>query len=77
MTQFRPILGNLIVGLLCFTAISTEQQQKGSIDNIVGSFPGYHLPTLKELDSDAKAFFLKHFPKASPSVVHEIGRAHV
>ena len=70
MTQFRPILGNLIVGLLCFTAISTEQQQKGSIDNIVGSFPGYHLPTLKELDYDAKAFFLKHFPKASPSVVH-------
>jgi hypothetical protein len=25
---------------------------------------------LKELDSDARAFFLQHFPKASPSVVH-------
>ncbi|SRR6266850_2666970 len=69
ITQFRPILVNLIVGLLCFTAISTGQQRTSSIDSIVSSFPGYHLLTLKELDSDAKAFFLKHFPKASPSVV--------
>jgi hypothetical protein len=70
MIQFRPILLNLIVGLLCFAAISTGQQQKSSIDNIVSSFLDYHLLTLKELDSDAKEFFLKHFPKASPSVVH-------
>lgn len=70
MTEFRPILVSLIVGLLCFTAVSNGQQRKGSIDNIVSSFPGYHLLTLKELDPDAKAFFLKRFPKASPSVVH-------
>jgi hypothetical protein len=70
MTQARPIVINLILGLFCFTATSTGQQQKSGIENIVSSFPGYHLLTLKELDSDAKAFFLKHFPKANPSVVH-------
>lgn len=70
MTHSRPILVSLIVGLLCFTPISTGQQRKSSIDNIVSSFPGYHLLTLKELDSDAKTFFLQHFPKATPSVVH-------
>lgn len=70
MTQFRPILVDLIVGLLCFASVSSGQQRKSGIDNIVSGFPGYHLLTLKELDSDAKAFFLQHFPKASPSVVH-------
>lgn len=70
MTYSRWKVVSLIVGLLFFTAISTGQQPKNSIDKIVSSFPGYHLLTLKELDSDAKAFFLKHFPKANPSVVH-------
>lgn len=70
MTHSYPMLVNLILGLLCLTSTSTGQQPQSSIDNILSSFPGYHLLTLKERDSDAKAYFLQHFPKANPSMVH-------
>ncbi len=66
----RSVNVALIAGFLCFALVSSGEERKDNIDDILRSFPGYHSLTLKELDSDAKAYFLKHFPKASPSVVH-------
>ena len=66
----RSVLVILIAVLFCCVLISSGEERKNNIDKIVSSFPGYHLLTLKERDSDARAFFLQHFPKASPSVVH-------
>lgn len=42
----------------------------GDIDKVLADLPGYHLLKPTELDADARAFFLQHFPKANPSVVH-------
>jgi len=58
-----------IAGLFCCALASTGQDAKGSIDAILGKFPGYHLLTLKERDSDTRAYILRHFSKANPSVV--------
>ena len=59
-----------VTSLFCCAFASTGQDAKGSIDAILGKFPGYHLLTLKERDSDTSAYILQHFPKASTSVVH-------
>jgi len=65
------VLVNLVAGLFCCTLTSSgAEERKSNIESILNSFPGYHLLTLKERDPDAKAFFLKHFPRANPSVVH-------
>jgi len=66
----RSVLVILLAGFFCCALVSSGEERKSNIGNILSGFPGYHLLTLKELDSDAKAFFLQHFPKASPSVVH-------
>ncbi len=66
----RSVLVTLIASFFCFALFSSGQERKGNVSRILSGFPGYHLLTLKELDSDARAFFLQHFPKASPSVVH-------
>ncbi len=64
------ILAILIAGLFCCALISNGEERKSNLDNILNGFPGYHLLTLKERDSDTRAFILQHFPKANPSVVH-------
>lgn len=66
LSQSVPV----ILIFCCFLVSTNAEQRKNDLDEILNGFPGYHLLTLKELDSDAKAFFLQHFPKASPSVVH-------
>lgn len=43
---------------------------RSDIDKVLANLPGYHLMRLTELDADARAFFLRQFPKATPSVVH-------
>ena len=53
----------------CCIGFSAGEERKSDVDSILSSFPGYHLLTLKECDSDARAFFTQHFPKANPSVV--------
>ena len=63
----RSVLVILLAGFFCCALVSSGEERKSNIGNILSGFPGYHLLTLKELDSDAKAFFLQHFPKASPS----------
>ena len=55
--------------LYCCIGLSAGEERKSDVDNILSGFPGYHLLTLKELDSDARAFFTRHFPKADPSVL--------
>ncbi len=39
-------------------------------NSILRRFPGYHVLTLRELDSETRAFFVKQFPRNSPSAVH-------
>jgi hypothetical protein len=66
----RSVLVTLTGSFFCFALVSSGQERKGNVTKILSGFPGYHLLTLKELDPDARAFLLQHFPKASPSVVH-------
>jgi len=67
----RSVLVILIAVLFCCVLISTSgEERKNNIDKILSSFPGYHLLTLKELDSNTQAFIVQHFPKANPSLVH-------
>jgi hypothetical protein len=65
------VLATLLAGLLSCVGIATEEQQKSTIpSSVLANFPGYHLLTLKERDSDTGAFLAGHFPKSNPSVVH-------
>lgn len=65
------VLAALLSSLLCCVGIAKEEQQKSDIPNsVLANFPGYHLLTLKERDSDTRAFLAGHFPKSNPSVVH-------
>lgn len=65
------VLVTLIAGLFCCNPILLSgKEQKSNIDEIVSGFPGYHLLTLKERDSDTREFILQHFPRSNPSVVH-------
>jgi len=65
----RSVLVILLAFPFCCVLISGEDR-KNNVDKILSSFPGYHLLTLKERDSDTRAFILHHFPKANASVVH-------
>ncbi|MGB2677215.1 MAG: hypothetical protein WAN12_09050 [Candidatus Acidiferrum sp.] len=58
------------VSLFCCAALSQTKAPKNDLDIILSHYPGQHLLTLKELDSDTRAFFLRRFPKGNPSVVH-------
>ena len=64
----RVILG--VVLLCCVQLPSSGEDQKNNLKSILSGFSGYHLLTLKELDSDTQAFIVRHFPKANPSLVH-------
>jgi len=64
------VIAILIVVFSCFCRISNGRERRSSVDSVLSGFAGYRLLTLNELDPDARAFFLKHFPKANPSVVH-------
>ena len=67
---FRSAPVILAASLFCCALISTSEERKSGIDEILSAFPGYHLLTLKERDPDTRAFIVQHFPKANPSVVH-------
>lgn len=69
MTRFCQQV--VLIMLVSFSGcIAMSQVGKNSdLDGILGRFPGYHLLTLQELDSAARDFFLRHFPRQNPSVV--------
>src|SRR5271156_3285521 len=67
---FRWVLIAVLAAPFCCVATEARQEQKGELDTILASFPGYHLLTLKERDAETRAFILQHFPKANSSVVH-------
>ena len=67
----RRISGYILLSLLILiscVASSRSQNARSDLPNILKLFPGYHLQTLKELDSDAGV--AGHYPRANPSVVH-------
>ncbi len=71
MKKHTMLLASVLFSTLFYGCIglSAGEEQKSDVDRILNGFPGYHLLTLKERDSDARAFFTRHFPKANPSVV--------
>jgi len=72
MTQVSFTTRSILVVWL-FLALLISSSAKGrrsDIDRVLADLPGYHLLKLTELDVEARAFFVEHFPKANPSVVH-------
>jgi hypothetical protein len=64
------VLVTVFAALFCCLGVVVGGERKSDFDSILSGFPGYHLLTLKERDSDTRAFILQHSPKANPSVVH-------
>jgi hypothetical protein len=60
----------VVFSFFCCAALSNAEAPKNDLDIILSRFPGYHMLTLAERDSDTRAFILAHFPKRNPSVVH-------
>src|SRR5271165_5364153 len=60
----------LVTTLVWCVALSGSEGNSNDLDRILNRFPGYHVLTLLERDSDARTFILAHFPKQNPSVVH-------
>lgn len=46
------------------------QSQTDEMYRALALLPGYHILTSQERDSDAQAYFHRHFPGGDPSVVH-------
>ena len=69
----RRVSGYILLSLLILiscVASSRSQNARSDLPNVLKLFPGYHLQTLKELDSDARSYVAEHYPRANPSVVH-------
>jgi len=60
----------LLVTLVPCVAAPGAKGPRNDIDRILDRFPGYHVLTLLERNSDTQEFIKGHFPKNSPSVVH-------
>jgi hypothetical protein len=67
---FASALVVVLGALFCGVGAPAGVDQKNDVDNILSSFPGYHLLTLNERDPSTGAFISQHFPKLNPSVVH-------
>jgi hypothetical protein len=59
----------LVTVLVWCVALSASDAHSNDVDSVLKSFPGYHLLTLQERDSETKAFVVRHFPKDNPSLV--------
>lgn len=72
MSRLRNYAHFVLVGsLFCWGAISdAEAASKADIEIILNRFPGYHVLTLQERDSDARTFIKSHFANQNSSVVH-------
>jgi hypothetical protein len=60
----------LLVTLVRCVAAPGAQGPTSDINRVLNRFPGYHVLTLQERNSDAREFIKGHFPKNNPSVVH-------
>jgi hypothetical protein len=69
MRQFCGCILLLLATLVLCLAAPQAQVESSNINKILKSFPGYHLLTLQERNSDAREFIIRHFPKDNPSVV--------
>ena len=69
MRRPRNCVQVIVIVSLCCAAMSGAETPKNDLDIIMSRFPGYHVLTLQERDSDARTFILAHFPKHNPSVV--------
>jgi hypothetical protein len=57
--------------LVCSVAVSRSKGQSDGVDKIIlHDFPGFHVLTVEERDSDTRAFILAHFAKRNPSILH-------
>jgi hypothetical protein len=66
----RVSLFSLFLALIFSVAVPRGAGQSDGIDKIIlDDFPGFHVLTLSERNSDTRAFILAHFAKRSPSVV--------
>jgi len=61
----------LVITFLSFSVCGAISQvgKNSDLDSILGRFPGYHLQAVQELDSAARDFFLRHFPRQDPGIV--------
>jgi hypothetical protein len=63
-------LFSLFLAFIFSVAVPRGNGQSDGIDKmILDDFPGFHVLTVPERDSDTRAFILAHFAKRSPSVV--------
>ncbi len=66
----RVCLFSLFLALNFSVAVPRGNGQSDGIDKmILDDFPGFHVLTVPERDSDTRAFILAHFAKRNPSVV--------
>ena len=56
--------------LFCCSAASVAEEPDKDLDNVLKLFPGYHLLTLSERNSETRAFLKQHYPNRNPSVIH-------
>ncbi len=59
----------LALTILSCSVTRAGQERDRGLDAALKKFPGYHLLSLQECDSDARAYFVQHFGKSNPSVV--------
>lgn len=66
----RRLCGCILLLLVTLVCCVAAPGPTSDIDRVLNRFPGYHVLTLLERNSDAKEFIKGHFPKNNPSVVH-------
>jgi len=69
--RYDLLLVAALTNLFYLVGMSAGQgpDRVGNLDVALKMFPGYHLLTVQERDSDVRAFILKHFAKRNPSIV--------
>src|SRR5712692_4272415 len=60
-----------VTALLWCVALPASDGQGTDVNSILKRFPGYHVLTLQERDSDVRAFVVRHFPKDNPSPIRD------
>src|SRR5271157_1133696 len=59
----------LALTILSCSVTGAGQERDTGLDAALKKFPGYHLLSLQERDSDTRAYFVQHFGMSNPSVV--------
>ena len=64
------VLGSITLLLFVSGTSFGSQSATNSLAGVLKLFPGYHVLSLQERDSDARSYLLQKYPKANPSIVH-------